>query len=117
MNGKKLSIGNSDYHYLSIWHDKFLEKGNQEQVKRGRSIKMFYHRELGVILRWQQMLKKIACNQSFESYYTLGRKLGSGKFSKVYQCQSKITDEIAAVKVISKKSMSAKEMIFLREEI
>jgi len=64
--------------------------------------RQFYHRKENVILEWVRLIKQQAVNISFDDQYLKGRKLGSGKFSTVYQCQNKFTQEIAAVKVIEK---------------
>lgn len=62
-------------------------------------------------------MRQQAYNLSFDEKYIKGRKLGSGKFSTVYQCQNKETQEIVAVKQINKPNLSEREKDFLREEI
>ena len=62
-------------------------------------------------------MRQQANNLSFEETYIQGRKLGNGKFSTVYQCQNKDTQDIIAMKQIDKSSLTEREKDFLREEI
>lgn len=77
----------------------------------------YYHRNQEAILDWIKCLKQEANNLSFEEKYIRGRKLGKGKFSTVFQCQNKETQEVVAVKQIHKPSLTDREKEFLREEI
>jgi predicted Ser/Thr protein kinase len=43
--------------------------------------------------------------------------LGKGKFSIVYMCKNRETEEILAMKHIDKKILTVREKDFLREEI
>lgn len=70
-----------------------------------------------MIFHWVKEVQKHAKSASFDHFYSKGRKLGSGKFSTVYQCQHHETKEIAAVKVINKQVLSLSELEFLREEL
>jgi serine/threonine protein kinase len=79
--------------------------------------KTLYHKNLEAISDWIKCLKQEACNLSFDDRYIKGRKLGNGKFSTVFQCQNRETQEIVAVKQIHKPSLTEREKEFLREEI
>ena len=43
--------------------------------------------------------------------------IGKGKFSLVYMCKNKETDELVAMKQIDKSQLTIREKEFLREEI
>lgn len=43
--------------------------------------------------------------------------IGKGKFSQVFLCKNRETDELVAMKLIDKTSLTMKEKDFLREEI
>jgi len=60
--------------------------------------RVYYHKNIEVIEDWIRMLRLESGNDSFESKYIKGSKLGNGKFSVVYQCQNKQTQELIAAK-------------------
>lgn len=78
---------------------------------------ILYHRNHEAIQDWVRCLKIEASNLSFDELYTIGKKIGKGKFSQVFECQNKETQEVVAMKLISKPSLSEREREFLREEI
>jgi serine/threonine protein kinase len=43
--------------------------------------------------------------------------LGKGKFSQVYMCKSRLSEELVALKQIDKNELTTKEKEFLMEEI
>ena len=45
-------------------------------------------------------------NSKFEDFEKIGKKIGSGQFSKVYKCRNKKTGDIYAMKIIEKLSES-----------
>lgn len=96
----------SNYHGFSISHE--------NEMVRSRT---FYHRNQEAIIDWIKCLKWEANNLNFDDKYIRGRKLGKGKFSTVYECQNKETQEIVAMKHIHKPSLTEREREFLREEI
>jgi len=68
---------------------------------------------------WERVLRTAAKILKFGDLYTLGRKLGQGKFSTVYEAVDKRTNEVYAVKVIDKASTqkSAADLEAIRCEI
>ena len=96
---------------LHIFKKNESAQGAQEQVFQ------FYHRNNNIIQEWIYQLKLASRSFTFDSQYNYGRKLGSGKFSTVFQCRKKNTQEILAVKVIDKRVLSKKEMEYLKSEV
>ena len=80
-------------------------------------VRVYYHKNQEVIEDWVRLLRHESSNLSFEERYLAGPKLGNGKFSTVFQCQNKETQEVIAVKHIVKSSLTDRERDFLREEI
>ena len=53
----------------------------------------------------------------FESKYTMGKEIGRGGFSIVYEATSKETGKKVAVKVIDKKKQDDEQLVLLQREI
>ena len=80
----------------------------------------YYHRSKDVIDDWIRLLRFQATGNyslTFDEKYVKGPKLGQGKFSSVFQCRNRETNEAIAVKQIVKSDLSEREQDFLREEI
>ena len=77
----------SNYYGFRISHDQKLFKS-----------KTLFHRNQEAIADWIKCLKQEANNLSFDDKYIKGRKLGNGKFSTVFQCQNRETQEVVAMK-------------------
>ncbi len=54
---------------------------------------------------------------SFEAKYTMGKEIGRGGFSIVYEATSKETGEQVAVKVIDKNKQDDEQIVLLQREI
>ena len=67
--------------------------------------------------RWIRALKQAADAYVVEDFFEIGEPLGSGKFSTVRHAINKKTKEECAVKIIQRKSLSARENQALRTEI
>ena len=64
--------------------------------------RVLYHKNHEVIEDWVRLMKLESGNINFDEKYIRGPKLGNGKFSVVYQCKNKETQEIVAAKQINK---------------
>ena len=53
----------------------------------------------------------------FEEDYKIGKKIGIGAFSAVYECEHNITKEICAVKIIHKEIFQKVDRVYLNNEI
>lgn len=100
------SYEHTDCYGFCIYH-------NQKDHKN----RYLYHRNKDVANEWFQLLKEHACNLNFDNFYSRGKRLGSGKFSNVYQCQVKESNEIVAVKMINKQVLQPRDKNFLRDEV
>ncbi len=67
--------------------------------------------------KWITHLQKSSHIISFETVYTLGKKIGSGAFSEVYLCFRNSDSKKFAVKIISKINFANKDKINLKNEI
>lgn len=54
---------------------------------------------------------------SFEAKYQMGKEIGRGGFSVVYEATNKETGKVVAVKVIDKKKQDDEQLVLLQREI
>ncbi|OMJ92100.1 hypothetical protein SteCoe_5198 [Stentor coeruleus] len=66
---------------------------------------------------WLRFLEYASKVRKFKEFYTLGEKIGHGKFSDVYVCTEHATYKKWAVKVIAKSKLTALERDLLQGEI
>ena len=66
---------------------------------------------------WVKVLRMAAKTVPFEEKYHLGKKIGKGKFSLVYECTCLDDAELYAVKIVDKTSMDSQENEALHSEI
>ncbi len=55
---------------------------------------------------WLEVFQRAATTVPFDEAYTLGREMGSGRFSKVYEATSTTSGEEFAVKMINKADLN-----------
>lgn len=67
--------------------------------------------------KWIAAIREEAQYYDFNQKYEKLNMIGKGKFSQVYLCKNRETDELVALKSIDKQSLTMKEKDFLREEI
>jgi serine/threonine protein kinase len=79
--------------------------------------RMLFHKDEATIDAWIHELKKHAHFYNVADFYTQSVKLGAGKFSEVFQAQSKKSNISYALKRIDKTKLNQKEKEFLRDEI
>lgn len=66
---------------------------------------------------WIKNLEYAAKQRRFKEFYSVGDKIGQGKFSEVYVCTEYLTYKKWAVKVINKSKLSQLEKELLQSEI
>ncbi|OMJ69279.1 hypothetical protein SteCoe_33035 [Stentor coeruleus] len=66
---------------------------------------------------WLRFLLNASNQKRFKEFYTLGVKIGRGKFSEVYQCTENSTYKKWAVKVITKSKLTLLEKELIQSEI
>jgi calcium/calmodulin-dependent protein kinase I len=82
--------------------------------------RIFYHKSKQVIDDWVRALKLQTTGVtylSFDEKYERGEEIGHGKFSTVFECKNKHTQESIAAKQIVKNTLTDVEKEFLRDEI
>lgn len=67
--------------------------------------------------QWLRKLQRAAGYFSFEKKYERLNQIGRGKFSNVFKCRSRKSDQVFALKEITKANLDKREMTFIREEI
>ena len=53
----------------------------------------------------------------FDSKFKMVKQIGQGKFSKVFHCRNKNTQENVAIKIINKQFLSQADRLLVNEEI
>lgn len=71
-----------------------------------KKYKKFYLKDATELMQWAQQMKRAANDIRFKDIYTLGKRLGQGKFATVFECLNIATKSLAAVKVIDKKLLT-----------
>jgi serine/threonine protein kinase len=66
---------------------------------------------------WLKYLEIASGNKKFKEFFSIGEKIGQGKFSDVYICTEHVSYKKWAVKVINKSKLSALEKELLSSEI
>ena len=66
---------------------------------------------------WIKYLEAASNYRRFKDFYSIGEKIGQGKFSEVYICTEKLTYKKWAVKVVTKSKLTALEHELLQSEI
>ncbi|OMJ93535.1 hypothetical protein SteCoe_3513 [Stentor coeruleus] len=66
---------------------------------------------------WLRFLENASNYRKFKEFYTIGEKIGHGKFSDVYSCTENSTYKKWAVKVITKSKLSSLEKELIQSEI
>lgn len=66
---------------------------------------------------WLRYLEIASNNKKFKEFYSIGDKIGQGKFSDVYTCTEHISYKKWAVKVINKQKLTSLEKELLSSEI
>mmetsp|Transcript_2228 Transcript_2228/g.5020 ORF Transcript_2228/g.5020 Transcript_2228/m.5020 type:complete len:414 (-) Transcript_2228:26-1267(-) len=89
----------------------------------GRIVVQAQSRRVGLVFRdsktagtWLAALK-MASKMSVENYYTLGKQIGRGAYSRVRQGLTRATGEEVAVKVIDRNACPKEDLIFLEREM
>lgn len=77
----------------------------------------YYSDNLQLITKWIKKLKEILHYENIFDKYTLGKEIGKGKFSNVFEATNKITGEKVAIKLIKKKEITPKNLEFIKTEI
>lgn len=75
------------------------------------------HHNQDIVQEWIRALRLQAENLTFEDKYVTGKTIGSGQFSKVYQCQNRDSQEIVAMKYIQKNNYDLKQIPFIQAEL
>ena len=66
----------------------------------------------GFLIRKETMISKNT--KAFKEVYKIGKKpLGSGGFGVVYKCEHRITKQVRAVKIVSKKKIKNMEKFLM----
>jgi serine/threonine protein kinase len=66
---------------------------------------------------WVDLIRKVTGYEDINSTYDILETLGKGRFGLVKICQNKISKRKAAIKILSKKCMSAKDIELFHTEI
>lgn len=59
----------------------------------------------------------VITDREYTDDYDVGKQIGSGAYSKVYQCSDKATGEAYAVKVVTKSRLKPKDLAALQDEV
>ena len=66
---------------------------------------------------WIKYLESASRYRRFKEFYSIGEKIGQGKFSEVYTCTENLTYKKWAVKVVTKSKLTVLERELLQSEI
>jgi len=80
-----------------------------------RKLELFFENKV-VTKEWLDALNR-ARSLKLENYYTVGKIIGSGAYSKVRIGSSKETGELVAIKIIDKKNCPERDLVFLEREV
>ena len=70
-----------------------------------------------ICILYDPFINMISTEIAFKDKYTIQDLIGSGSFGKVYKARRKFTGHIVAMKFITKKGKTEKELKNLRQEI
>lgn len=79
--------------------------------------RILYCRSAEELDQWVTTLQHAAQVIPIEDDYVIGKELGRGRFSIVYECVHKATGRHSAVKVINKSAITYEEKVLLRTEM
>ena len=82
-----------------------------------RASRMLYLKTSDERDEWLGALRKASNIKNIDDVYTLGKKIGEGRFSKVYECIHDSSEERFACKVMKKEGMKPAERKLIRTEI
>lgn len=91
-----------------------IDKETHESVRKET---MLYALSQQSRATWVRLLRKAAHNVSITKYYSIGKRIGKGKFGTVYQGTHYKTGEIVAIKAMDKSRVTQKDLEGLRAEI
>lgn len=78
---------------------------------------LLFHKDGLEADKWVKAIQEEAQFFDINEKYDRQQMLGKGKFSQVYLCKSRATEEFVALKQIDKNELTTKEKEFLMEEI
>lgn len=82
-----------------------------------REKRVIYTKTTDELVKWTTAFRRATDKKSIDEYYSIGRELGTGRFSRVCEGMHKQTKQRSAVKIIDKSKLSPTEKELLRTEI
>uniref|UniRef100_A0A7S1THS8 Protein kinase domain-containing protein n=1 Tax=Compsopogon caeruleus TaxID=31354 RepID=A0A7S1THS8_9RHOD len=93
----------------------FVDRARIVIVLRERKLELFFENKT-VCKEWLDALNR-AKSLKLENYYTVGKVIGSGAYSKVRIGSSRESNELVAIKIIDKKNCPERDLVFLEREV
>ena len=99
----KETVGKNSYYTIIITFENNIVK------------KLFFSSE-NICLNFSLSIKNSIKDYSFYDYYELMQEVGEGHFGKVFKCKNKKTNDIFAVKLITKFKLNSIDLQLVRQE-